>query len=188
MTMTITPHDDTEFETPGRRRKFTKFALSGVAVLGVGAALTSAAWTDDVFFGGSAESGAIDLDGSTDNVAFYDGDVQGNVDLVIADFVIGPNSIVTKRVWVQNNGDLPLKLATVEATGSGDLFPDIIADPSAEPATVTAVSLDADGILNSGQKAAIDVTVSGDPNWTGSEMQGEVGTIVVHVQGTTDLS
>ncbi len=36
MTMTITPHDDTEFETSGRRRKITKFALSGVAVLGVG--------------------------------------------------------------------------------------------------------------------------------------------------------
>ena len=44
MAMSITPHDDTEFETSGRRRKITKFALAGVAVLGVGAALTSAAF------------------------------------------------------------------------------------------------------------------------------------------------
>ena len=48
MVMT-TPLSDTEFETSGRRRKITKFALAGVAVLGVGAALTSAAWTDNVF-------------------------------------------------------------------------------------------------------------------------------------------
>ena len=58
MAMTITPHDDTEFETSGRRRKITKFALAGVAVLGVGAALTSAAWTDNVFFGGTRRCGA----------------------------------------------------------------------------------------------------------------------------------
>ena len=42
----------TRHDQSGRRRKVTKFALAGVAVLGVGAALTSAAWTDNVFFGG----------------------------------------------------------------------------------------------------------------------------------------
>ena len=61
MAMTITPHDDTEFEASGRRRKITKFALAGVAVLGVGAALTSAAWTDNVLFGAPATAGKADL-------------------------------------------------------------------------------------------------------------------------------
>jgi hypothetical protein len=60
MAMTTTPpHDDTEFECSGRRRKITKFALGGVAVLGVGAALTSAAWSDKVWFGGDADSAAF---------------------------------------------------------------------------------------------------------------------------------
>ena len=50
-------------DNAGRKRKITKFALAGVAVLGVGAALTSAAWTDNVLFGGTATSGSIDLVG-----------------------------------------------------------------------------------------------------------------------------
>lgn len=183
MTATITPDVDTEITTSSRRRKITKFALAGVAVLGVGAALTSAAWTDDVFFGGTAEAGAIELSGSTNNIDFYDGDLQGNLELVIADFVIGPDSFDTHRVWVQNDGDLPLRLATIEATGSGVLFPPL----PGEAATVTAISNDADGILNPGQKASIDVTVTGNSAWEGSDMQGESGAVVVHVQGSTDL-
>jgi hypothetical protein len=64
MAMTITPHDDTEFEATGRRRKITKFALAGVAVLGVGAALTSAAWSDNVWFGGNTAAADFELSGS----------------------------------------------------------------------------------------------------------------------------
>lgn len=182
MAMTITPDQDTEFAPTGRRRKVTKFALAGVAVLGVGAALTSAAWTDNVFFGGSASSGAIELQGSTDNLAFFDGDVEGNVDLVIDDFVVGPDSSDTKRVWVQNTGDLDLRLADVSAVGTGPLF--------TNGATVVPVSNDADGLLAPGQKASIDVTVTGNPAWTGDVMQGQVSadnSIVVTVQGSTDL-
>lgn len=182
MAMTITPDHDTEFEQSGRRRKITKFALAGVAVLGVGAALTSAAWTDDVFFGGSASSGGIELEGSTDNVNFFVGDASDNVDLVIEEFVIGPDSSDSKRVWVQNTGDLEIRLSTVTATGSGPLF--------TNGATVVAVSSDADGLLGPNQKARIDVTVTGNPAWTGDTMQDQAAadnSIVVNVQGSTDL-
>lgn len=182
MAMTLTPeHDYEEVPTSGRRRKVTKFALAGIAVLGVGAALTSAAWTDDVFFGGSASSGTAELDGSTNNTDFVAGE-SGNVDLVIADFVIGPNSSDTHRVWVKNTGDLELRLATIDPQGSGPLFE--------QGASITAISNDADGILKTGQKASIDVEVTGNPAWSGSFMEGQLSadnSIVVHVQGSTDL-
>ena len=59
MEATFTP----ENATASRRRKVTKFALAGVAVLGVGAALTSAAWSDNVFFGGTTAAADFELQG-----------------------------------------------------------------------------------------------------------------------------
>lgn len=183
MAMTLTPEHDYEAPAPSRRRTTTKFALAGIAVLGVGAAFTSAAWTDDVFFGGTAEAGEVELQGSTDNVNFVDGDDANSIDLFIDDFVIGPNSSETHRVWVMNDGDLAIRLATVEANGTGALF-----SATGDTATVTAVSNDADGILQPGQRASIDVTVSGDADWSDNSLQGATSAIVVHVQGSTDLT
>ena len=183
MAMTITPQDETEFETAGRRRKITKFALAGVAVLGVGAALTSAAWTDNVFFGGSASSGTAVLEGSLDNINFVESEDPSNPTLVISDFVIGPDSVETKAVWVQNVGTLDVRLSTISAVGTGPLF-----DSGAD---VTAVTTDADNLLAPNQKARINVEVSGNPLWTDTFMQGQTSannSILVTVQGSTDLT
>jgi len=46
-----------------RRATLTKLALAAVAVLGVGAALTSAAWTDDAWFSAAATAGEVELEG-----------------------------------------------------------------------------------------------------------------------------
>ncbi|KQP01166.1 hypothetical protein [Leifsonia sp. Leaf264] len=40
-----------------------RIALAGIAVLGVGAAITTAVWTDDVFFGATATASSFDLQG-----------------------------------------------------------------------------------------------------------------------------
>jgi hypothetical protein len=50
--------------TPGRKRSTLKMVLAGVAVLGVGAAITTAVWTDDVFFSATATASSFDLQGS----------------------------------------------------------------------------------------------------------------------------
>jgi predicted ribosomally synthesized peptide with SipW-like signal peptide len=50
---------------PITRRK-AKIVLAGLAVLGVGAAATSALWTDDVFFSGDVTVATFNLQGSTD--------------------------------------------------------------------------------------------------------------------------
>jgi hypothetical protein len=51
--------------TRGRRRSTLRLVLAGVAIAGVGAAITTAVWTDDVFFGATATASSFDLQGST---------------------------------------------------------------------------------------------------------------------------
>ena len=50
-------------KTSGRKRPTLRIALAGVALLGIGAAITTAAWTDDVFFGATATASSFDLQG-----------------------------------------------------------------------------------------------------------------------------
>ena len=188
MTMTITPQDDTEFETSGRRRKITKFALSGVAVLGVGAALTSAAWTDNVWFAGDASTGTLDLIGSGDDGATWEeGDSSGTAITITAFDEIGPDITVTRRLWVENQGSLPVQLDPAQLDSkTGDLFvgdptlvdPDL---PPAEAADVQVGSWDRT-VIDNGERAWVDVTVTGGP-WNGAEYQGAAGSLVIHVQG-----
>ena len=47
--------------TPARKRATLKIVLAGVAIVGVGAAVTTAVWTDDVFFGATATASSFDL-------------------------------------------------------------------------------------------------------------------------------
>src|SRR4051812_8031742 len=50
--------------TPGRKRSTLRLVLAGVAIAGVGAAITTAVWTDDVFFSATATASSFDLQGS----------------------------------------------------------------------------------------------------------------------------
>ncbi|WP_395243624.1 hypothetical protein ACGGZK_16055 [Agromyces sp. MMS24-K17] len=46
-----------------RRRTVLRLALAGVAIAGIGAAITTAAWTDQVFFNATATASSFDLQG-----------------------------------------------------------------------------------------------------------------------------
>jgi hypothetical protein len=50
-------------KTTGRKRSTLKLVLAGVAIAGVGAAITTAVWTDDVFFSATATASSFDLQG-----------------------------------------------------------------------------------------------------------------------------
>lgn len=185
MAMTITPHDDTEFETSGRRRKITKFALAGVAVLGVGAALTSAAWTDNVWFQGNASTGNVDLRGSVNGTTWLQGASEGTPIVIPASELgnVGPDISDTTTIYVRNFGSLPVAISTTQAEGTGTLFEGTL------PAGVVVsdwVEDGGDGVLLTGETASAVVTVTGN-SWTGTEYQGASGTVTVQVEGTSDI-
>ena len=183
MAMTITPDHDTEFAPSGRRRKITKFALAGVAVLGVGAALTSAAWSDNVFFGGDASTATLDLEGSADGVNWAEGDNAG-LPITIPELEnVGPGQTDTHTVYVRNKGsvDVYLNQISIDA-GVGPLFQGV--DPAIP--TIGAIS-DVDRILGPGQSTSIVVQVTGDSDWTGAEYTNLSGFVTVTVAGTSDI-
>ncbi|QGQ19691.1 hypothetical protein GC089_11210 [Cellulomonas sp. JZ18] len=133
--MTTTPSPDVTSTTERDERKrrkaaIAKYSLAGVALLGIGAALTSAAWTDDAWFTASAsavDGGDIELLGglSADKLVEAD-DVSGAVNISVpanqlAGFVPGETRDVT--LYLHNDGELPLSVTgTFAKQTAGGLF------------------------------------------------------------------
>jgi hypothetical protein len=176
MAMTITPHDDTEFEATGRRRKITKFALAGVAVLGVGAALTSAAWSDNVWFGGNTAAADFELSGSThgDPLGVWEANSSEGTTIALpveAFDEIAPGVPDTYDVYVRNEGDIPIYLNPAVVTVGGDM----------EGLVTTSATYNRT-TLQSDQIARVRVVVTG----TDALLEGTDGTILVQVEGTSE--
>jgi hypothetical protein len=181
MATTITPHED----TPSRKRKITKFALAGVAVLGVGAALTSAAWSDNVFFAGTSSTGSLDLQGrgTAGQGGWQQGD-DANVPIVIPASAltnVGPGVTDTHTVEVRNNGTVDVWLDSIVVEGTGPLF---VAGATADLGAV--VDTGTDRVLAPGDNATIEVLVTGDVNWVNGDGENLGGVVTVAVHGTSD--
>lgn len=168
-----------------RRRKIAKFALAGVAVLGVGAALTSAAWTDDVFFAADATSGTFDLQGSLDGTNWFD---VANVDdttaidpiqIPAATFEnLAPGDVRLVTLHLQNAGSVPIALGAPVVTENGALFDDLGAN--------VGVTVGAYGASTLAAGAATTFTVTLTvPDWTNTDYTNLTGDILVAVTGTS---
>ena len=115
----------TRKDKSGRGRKVTKFALAGVAVLGVGAALTSAAWTDNVWFGAAASAGSVDLVGSTDRGNNWHQGNDSGASIPVDPTAFANMAPLESRVVtlsLRNNGSVPLELDDALPSGTGPLF------------------------------------------------------------------
>lgn len=89
MDATSTPLDPEAQRKQDRARK-RKAILAGGVVLGLGAAVTLAAWSDDVFANGDFQTGAFNLVGSTKAASETIGDYsEYNTDLTAADLTTG---------------------------------------------------------------------------------------------------
>lgn len=76
--------------TKTRSRKF-KAILAGGIVLGVGAAVTLAAWTDDEWAEGVFGAGSFNVQGSTDGTTFTDHESEGGAAALTFDLNGGDN-------------------------------------------------------------------------------------------------
>lgn len=116
--------------TTTTRRK-VRAVLAGGLVLGVGAAVTLAAWNDSEFATGTFTAGTFNLEGSTDGTTFTDhnvddGDTAATLAFALPAGVVGtmsPGDTVYSGFWV--------RLAAGTTTGADLVAAGTTADPAA---------------------------------------------------------
>lgn len=168
-----------------RRARRIKIGLAGLAVLGVGAALTSAVWTDVVFFDADVTTGNFNLQGALpadqaapaappDGAAWEESDAVGAITLSFGSVQVAPDESTVLTGYVRND---PASTWTADLTAIG-------LDPTSTlPAGVTAVVVYTDPVppdgLAPGDSAEFTLTVSAD----GTVDEGAEGTIIVRADG-----
>lgn|GEM_PF-992003 len=151
-----------------RRARRIKIGLAGLAVLGLGAALTSAAWTDQVLFKGNVTTGSFNLQGAlpadqaapaapTDDSAWKESDDETSVELDFGTIGYAPDETITVTGYVRVDPD---------SSWTGDLTAiDFVGAPD-WPDGVTASVDWVDGTdttgLEPGDTAALEVVVVAD--------------------------
>lgn len=181
---------DTAGTTDRRKRRRTvvvlKFGLAGAALLGIGLAATSAAWSDNAWFSATANGAnagtKVELDASVNGTSWSDAD-DGTVAVAVdaaafKDLV--PNKSVDVTLYLKNVGTNPINVATAVVTPSGDLF-----GPGGAVATVTGGA----GSLAAGASTTATLTVKAgdwgvDPVTGAPAFSASTGSLTVQFTGT----
>jgi hypothetical protein len=172
-------------ERQNKRR--LKVGLAALAVLGIGAAATSALWSDDVWFRAGVETGVFNLQGSTaagatpPTTGWVEGEAQGNADLVFTTADISPGTPAVFHGWVRNDPDSTYDANLIDApvvVESGDAA---LTALLTETVTYDTGGTDPDD-LAPGDAVGFTLTVTLDPDATAA-VQGLAATIDVHFSG-----
>lgn len=186
---------DTNTSTgPGRRTRVLKIALAGIAILGIGAAITTAAWTDDVFFGADATASSFDLQGAANptgaacdgTLTYGDDGLPGDeaeIDITTADLgALSPSETVDVPFCLFNAGSLGGTLTTpapADITVTGTLFDGGYLTPADITVVLDAATITAGGYVSG------TMTVTTPSNWTEAAF-GLAAHISFVVTGTSD--
>ena len=163
-----------------RRARRVKIGLAGLAVLGVGAALTSAAWTDVVFFDADVTTGNFNL--------------QGALPADQAAPVAPPDG----AAWLESDDITAIELTLRRDPGRADEESTVLTgyvrnDPASTwTADLTAIALDPTSTLPAGVTAVVAFTDPGPPDGPGSRRRRDVQLTVTAddtvVEGATGRS
>jgi len=186
------------------RATVVKLALAALALVGVGAGVTSAAWTDDANFAASASSASVSLyayrigetgcttaptTGGTTG-CWIDAAPATPITIPAATFAgLLPTNTKTYTAYVYNAGSSNLALTTAVSSKTG-IFSD-----GTSPATITVgtyhditanADLTATAVLPSLHLASVVVTIAPGANWATmqSTYAGKSGTATLTFQGT----
>ena len=178
----------TQEKTDRRRRGVVvlKFGLAGAALLGIAAAATSAAWSDDAWFSASANAAnagsKVQLEASVDGTNWfhaYDGSVAVPVDpAAFKDLV--PNSSVPVTLYLKNVGTNSITVGAAQVVASGALF---------GTGGATAVVTGGSGVLPATNFTTATLTVAA-PDWSVDPTTGApafsntTGSLTVQFTGT----
>jgi hypothetical protein len=164
----------------GKRRPFIAFGLAILAVGGIGAAATSAAWTDNVFFSAQSQAATFNLQGSLDGTTWVESDNNGSIQLAVpasqfANLLPGDTRSVT--LYVHNLGSVSAALTGSVAYGAGSTF---TTNPTPALSGLVATLTPVGGAAASD---AFTLTVTTPADWATTN-QGKTGTVIVTVAGT----
>lgn len=179
-----TPETAPVEERRSKKRPFIAFGLAALAVGGIGAAATSAAWTDNTWFSAPAASATFNLQGSLNGTTWVEG-TQSTVDGVttfelnvpadtFADLL--PGQTRTVDLWVKNDSSVSAALTSTAAFASGATFADA---PTVSLAGLAA-TLAPQGATNTDQ---FQLTVTTPAEWSSANI-GKSGTVVVTITAT----
>lgn len=174
---TTTPTTRREQRKAGKRRPIVAFGLATLAVGGIGAAMTSAAWTDNVFFSAQADAATFDLEGSVDGgKTWLQSDNEEKIELIVpaSEFAkLLPGETRTVTLDVRNNGNVNATL--VGSAVWADSQTTFAQDPK------VAVS-DLEATLAPAGTDSFTLTVTTPDDWS-TDNKGKAGVIVVTVSG-----
>lgn len=177
--ITTQPATRRDSRKKNKRRPIVAFALATLAVGGVGAALTSAAWTDNVFFSAQADAATFDLQGSLDGKTWQQSDDKKAIQLVVPATTFAkllPGQSRTVTLYVKNYGNVNAALTSSTEWAAGTTF------ATAPTAGVSDLVTSLTPAGTTGDTDAFTLTVTAPANWDVAN-KGKTGTVVVTVSG-----
>lgn len=169
--------------TESRKRTRRPILAAGLAVLaigGIGAAVTSAAWTDNAFFSAQAQAATFNLQGSLDGTTWVESDNKGSIQLVVpaSQFAnLLPGETRSVPLSVRNLGSVSAALTGTVEYAAGGTF---TTNPTTAIGGLVATLTPATGSASSD---AFTLTVTTPADWATSN-QGKTGTVIVTIAGT----
>jgi len=181
---TSTPATQSADERKKRKRgAILKFSLAGGALLGIAAAATSAAWTDNAWFTATATGATFELQGLNfaSTPSYEDADADGTTAaIVIPDEKLKnlvPGSTRTFTLNIKNAGTVDQTIAKNYEWRSASPANDFAAAPTV---AITGTPND----LHAGTNADITVTVTTPSDWS-SANQSKSESLAIVFTGTS---
>lgn len=163
------------------RSVVVRLALAAIALFGIGATITMAAWQDTVVFEADATAGTFSLEGRVDTGDWAAGPLAIDLDGLI------PGDSRVFRVQVRNSGTVSGDVSAPAGSWDGDANGIATCDESEEGISVSISPNHRVGVLAPGASSThFTVRVTTGDNWS-EACQGATGTYVVEFVGTTDL-
>ncbi|MGV9192874.1 hypothetical protein ACQ143_00805 [Microbacterium sp. MC2] len=170
-----TPTTASTVEEPrkDKKRAVIAFGLAALAIGGIGAAATSAAWTDNVFFSAGAEAATFNLQGSIDGKSWTEGVEEAKIEIPASELAnLLPGETRTIKLHVKNDSTVGAALtSSVEFAAS------------AFEENPTATVEDLAPTLVNGATDEFQLVVKAPADWAATN-QGKSATIVVKIAGT----
>ncbi|WP_010204261.1 hypothetical protein [Salinibacterium sp. PAMC 21357] len=185
---------------PNARKASTiiRLALASVALIGIGAAATSASWTAQTTLTASAKAASIELYGAlavngicstSAGSPYVEADTAGGgvvITLASGEFAaLLPDQKRTVRICVRNGGDLPLNVSLQPlAVTSNSVF------GGSTPATLevrTSSAAFTATVLAANATLPLDVVVTTPAQWSTSSQGLSSGAVQIVFSGTTDV-